>query len=153
MKFSSVAISLTSIVAAHAAFVPSTVTQYRTRTIIKGYLDDLNKELYDDRDPNPDPDKESFEATKMKDEDKDRYGPGKWDDFVEFDEFDGGDGQMGVAGDGNKGLEKIGSDATPQLAKSKMMSAKNAWGTSTGYGDQLREQGVETSRAQQLENW
>ena len=36
-------------------------------------------------------------------------------------------GQMGVAGDGNKQLEKM--DITPTLAKSKMMSAKNAWGT------------------------
>ena len=32
-------------------------------------------------------------------------------------------------------------------------SAKNAWGTNTGYGDSLREQGVDTARAQQLENW
>lgn len=38
--------------------------------------------------------------------------------------------QMGVAGDGNKGLDKF--DMT-QMAKSKTMSAKNAWGTSTGY--------------------
>jgi hypothetical protein len=34
-----------------------------------------------------------------------------------------------------------------------MMSAKNAWGTSTGYAEELRDKGVETSRAQQLENW
>lgn len=64
--------------------------------------------------------------------------------------FDGGDGQMGVAGDGNKKLE--GFDMS-QMSKSKQMSAKNAWGTNTGYGDTLRAQGVDTSRAQQLENW
>lgn len=58
---------------------------------------------------------------------------------------------MGVAGDGNKGLDKIGQG--PQLAKSKTMSAKVAWGTSTGYSDSLREKGVDTARAQQLENW
>ena len=39
------------------------------------------------------------------------------------------------------------------MAKSKAMSAKNAWGTNTGYADSLRAQGMETSRAQQLENW
>jgi hypothetical protein len=65
-------------------------------------------------------------------------------------EFDGGDGQMGVAGDGNAKLDKF--DMT-QMAKSKTMSAKNAWGKSTGYADTLIEQGMEAQRAQQLENW
>ena len=57
---------------------------------------------------------------------------------------------MGVAGDGNKKLEKF--DNT-EIAKSKSMSAKNAWGTSTGYADTLVAKGVDTARAQQLENW
>merc|ERR1712154_118669 len=39
------------------------------------------------------------------------------------------------------------------MNKSRMRSAKNAWGTSTGYADQLVEKGVDTARAQQLENW
>jgi len=59
---------------------------------------------------------------------------------------------MGVAGDGKKGLDKEWTGEA-QMAKSKMMSAKNAWGTATGYADDLRAKGVETSRAQQLENW
>jgi hypothetical protein len=64
-----------------------------------------------------------------------------------------GDGQMGVAGDGKKGLEKEWTGAT-QMAKSKTMSAKNAWGKSTGYAEKLiDEKGMDTSRAQQLENW
>lgn len=67
-------------------------------------------------------------------------------------EFDGGDGQMGVAGDGKKGLEKEWKGAA-QLAKSKTMSAKNAWGRSTGYAESLMDKGVEATRAQQLENW
>jgi hypothetical protein len=51
-------------------------------------------------------------------------------------------------------LEKFGSDVQPQLAKSKAMSAKNAWGTSTGYATKLiEEEGVEAVRAQQMENW
>lgn len=33
------------------------------------------------------------------------------------------------------------------------MSAKNAWGKSTGYADTLIEQGMEAQKAQQLENW
>ena len=81
--------------------------------------------------------------------------------FIEFNEFDGGDGQMGVAGDGQKGLEKMdnvpmmGSSVLKSLDKSKMMSAKNAWGTSTGYAEELLSKNpkMDTSRAQQLENW
>lgn len=39
------------------------------------------------------------------------------------------------------------------LFYSRYITAKNAWGTNTGYADTLIEQGVDTSRAQQLENW
>jgi hypothetical protein len=60
--------------------------------------------------------------------------------------------EMGVAGDGKKGLDKEWQGAA-ELAKSKVMSAKNAWGKTTGYADSLIEQGVEATRAQQLENW
>lgn len=59
---------------------------------------------------------------------------------------------MGVAGDGQKGLSKEW-DGAAQMAKSKMMSAKNAFGKTTGYADTLRAQGVDTARAQQIENW
>jgi len=117
--------------------------------VAKGYLDDLSGDLYGETD-NPDLEK-TREATDAKE--TDRYGVQSWDEFVDFDEFDGGDGQMGVAGDGNKGLDKFGDSVAPKLAKSKTMSAKNAWGTSTGYSDTLREKGVDTARAQQLENW
>jgi hypothetical protein len=57
---------------------------------------------------------------------------------------------MGVAGDGNKKLEKFDMS---EMTNSKSMSAKNAWGKATGYADTLIEQGVDTARAQQLENW
>ena len=58
---------------------------------------------------------------------------------------------MGVAGDGsgNK-LEKFDMST---MAKSRDRSAKNAWGTSTGYADTLIDNGMEAQRAQQLENW
>lgn len=88
----------------------------------------MSKEL-NSPDANPVPDDDSHEATKMAADQVDRAGPGSWDSYVEFEEFDGGDGQMGVAGDGNKKLE--GFDMT-QMAKSKTMSAKNAWGKNTG---------------------
>jgi hypothetical protein len=59
---------------------------------------------------------------------------------------------MGVAGDGKQGLDKEWQGSA-EFAKSKVMSAKNAWGKSTGYAQTLIEQGVEGTRAQQLENW
>ena len=139
---------------ADAAFVPSTSFAPLTRVIARGYLDDLNSELYSP-DNNPDLDK-TREKTDAKE--TDRFGVQSWDGFVDFDEFDGGDGQMGVAGDGAKGLEKFGDDVQAQLvtgsvSKSKTMSAKNAWGTSSGYADTLRDDGVDTQKAQRLENW
>lgn len=153
MKFAASSLVLFGAIVADAAFVPQCNTA-RPRVALKGYLDDLSQELYSPED-NPDIEGDKFENTKMAKEDQDRFGPGNWENFVDFDEFDGGDGQMGVAGDGNKGLEKIGSDVTPSLAKSKMMSAKNAWGSSTGYADKLMSEdpNMDVSRAQQLENW
>ncbi|GKY92347.1 hypothetical protein MPSEU_000205600 [Mayamaea pseudoterrestris] len=115
-----------------------------------GYLDDLNK--YIGTAEEEDEGDDSREATAMAQDKKDRFGVGDWSSYVEFQEFDGGDGQMGVAGDGKQGLEKEWSNSA-EIGKSKLRSARNAWGSSSGYADKLREEGVETSRAQQLENW
>jgi hypothetical protein len=118
----------------------------RTTTSMRmGYLDGLSPPP-----PTEEEEDDSREATNMKAEDIDRAGPGSWESYVEFNEFDGGDGQMGVAGDGNASLEKFDMS---EMAKSKTMSAKNAWGKSTGYAESLVEQGMDSARAQQLENW
>lgn len=139
------------------AFVPSclvsnTLTRTSSPSPLKGYLDDLAGDLYGE-DSSPIPEEESREANKMDKSLLVNAGPGSFEDFVDFDEFDGGDGQMGVAGDGNKGLEKMGGG--PSIAKSKSMSAKNAWGTDTGYADSLldKDPKMDVARAQQLENW
>lgn len=148
MKFSALALALCASTA--TGFSPAARTATTTTTTsLMGYLDDLSADLYK---PNADPipQEESREANAMDKDQIDRAGPGSWADYVEFDEFDGGDGQMGVAGDGNKGLDKFDMS---QMANSKTMSAKNAWGTSTGYADSLVAKGVDTARAQQLENW
>lgn len=149
MKLSAAILLLASLESA-SAFLPHAQSRL-SPTLLKGYLDDLI-------DPNaPDPNlseddlvNESREATNMPADQVDRAGPGSWDKFVDFDEFDGGDGQMGVAGDGNS---KLASFDMTAMAKSKTMSAKNAWGKSTGYADDLIAKGVDTQRAQQLENW
>lgn len=150
MKFSSTAIAsaLFFSSAAHG-FAPSKTGLSSSPTALMGYLDDLTADL-NQPDADPDPEEESREANQMSKDQIDRAGPGSWDSYVEFHEFDGGDGQMGVAGDGQKGLDKFD---TTQMAKSKTMSAKNAWGTNTGYADSLVAKGVDTARAQQLENW
>jgi hypothetical protein len=36
------------------------------------------------------------------------YGPGMFDGFVDNDQFDGGDSEMGLTGDGTTGLRKLG---------------------------------------------
>jgi len=151
MKLSTATFILLNTLAVDSAFVPQLLKS--SQRVLYGNLDDFSGELY--QETIEDSVDETYQADRKKTEmkDVDRYGPGNLQNFVDFEEFDGGDGQMGVAGDGNAQLEKIGRDSSPQLAKSKIMSAKNAWGTATGYADVLREQGVETSRAQQLENW
>ena len=84
-----------------AAFVPSssttTTTSRSSQIIVKGYLDDLNNALYKE-DDTPDEYADSREANQMSKDQIDRYGPGSMNEFVDFEEFDGGDGQMGVAG-------------------------------------------------------
>eukprot|EP00547_Thalassionema_nitzschioides_P000566 CAMPEP_0194210668 /NCGR_PEP_ID=MMETSP0156-20130528/8917_1 /TAXON_ID=33649 /ORGANISM="Thalassionema nitzschioides, Strain L26-B" /LENGTH=306 /DNA_ID=CAMNT_0038938039 /DNA_START=42 /DNA_END=962 /DNA_ORIENTATION=+ len=140
---------------AFVAISPNNVAVRTRSAALWGYLDDLSNELYAETD-NPDIEATTKEATDLAKDKVANYGVGDWSTFVEFDEFDGGDGQMGVAGDGQKGLEKFGDDVSPHIAnlqKSKQMSAKVSWGTNSGYAEDLRAQGMETSRAQQLENW
>ena len=72
------------------AFAPSTMA-HRTATARYGYLDDLSKELYAP-DGSSSMEEIDTDSMKMNKEDVDRFGVGSWDDFVEFDEFDGGDG-------------------------------------------------------------
>jgi hypothetical protein len=84
-----------ALVGSAAAFVPAAhrrSTSSRTTTALSGYLDDLSSDLYSP-DANPDVDRESREATKAKEEQIDRFGVGDWSGFVDFDEFDGGDGR------------------------------------------------------------
>lgn len=156
LSTSTVIIALATAGASNAAFVPhsSTVTA-KSPTILKGYLDDLSADLYK-KDELVDVEADSREANNMSKDQVDRFGPGNLDQFVDFDEFDGGDGQMGVAGDGTKGLDKSDFDSgalASQMNKSRSRSAKNAWGSSSGYADELTKKGVDTARAQQLENW
>lgn len=159
MKLSTTIIALATATTSNAAFVPQSIKSTstgRSTVIVKGYLDDLSADLYKEEEK-VDVVADSREANQMAKEQVDRYGPGNLSDFVDFEEFDGGDGQMGVAGDGQKGLDKSDFDQSSlaqSMDKSRARSAKNAWGTSTGYADELvKTRGMDTARAQQLENW
>ncbi len=147
MKISVSALVAAAAAAAHSAnaFLP-VAQRFTAPAILKGYLDDLGAigpeaEVEED---------DSREATMMNTESVDRFGAGSWEGYVEFNEFDGGDGQMGVAGDGNS---KLDSFDMSEIAKSRSRSSRNAWGTTTGYAESLIDKGVDQSRAQQLENW
>jgi hypothetical protein len=73
------------------AFAPASIKAFvsSSSTALNGYLDDLSKDLYAP-DATPDIEGDKRENNKMKEDEKDRYGPGNWEDFVDFDEFDGG---------------------------------------------------------------
>lgn len=139
------AFALAAAIHSASAFLPP---QHRSLapTKLMGYLEDLGA-LSPEEEVEED---DSREATKLSKDKVSNAGVGSWEGFVDFQEFDGGDGQMGVAGDGNSKLEKFDMSS---MATSRSMSAKNAWGTESGYAEELRNKGVETSRAQQLENW
>ena len=153
MKISNLAI-LVSLGSSASAFCPpmappSTATSAASSTSssLRNYLDALGEVNPKDEEE----EEKTREELNLKKEDVSNYGVGSWDSYVDFgDEFDGGDGQMGVAGDGIKKLENFDMSS---IAKSRDISAKNAWGTSTGYADELVSKGVDQQRAQQLENW
>ena len=90
MRLSSIA--LFAVLQTTSGFSPvSRVSQQRSLQL-QGYLDDLSNEVYAP-DPNPNPEEESREATQMDKKDVTNFGAGSWETYVEFNTFDGGDGQ------------------------------------------------------------
>ncbi|CAM9854941.1 unnamed protein product [Pylaiella littoralis] len=106
----------------------------------------------------------------------DRFGPANYDGFVDSEGFDGGDGQVGVVGDGGNAMEQFdnkavsnAADSRAQVRASTMVQEskarqRNAWGGgSSGYADELKEQGmvernlqgedITKVRRQQFENY
>lgn len=147
------------------AFAPCSISNKGVRVTFKSTTitvssssnKNYNDELYSP-DATPDVAADQREANVLDKAKVSNAGVGDWSQYIEFEEFDGGDGQMGVAGDGKKGLDKSEfetSSVATNMNKSRARSAKNAWGSgsASGYADSLRARGVETSRAQQLENW
>jgi len=118
-----------------------------------------------DIEPLTDIEKLGPDYTKLSKDQLDRYGPKDLSQFGDFpsDQFDGGDSEMGLAGDGVNGLRKLGRDVSPHLART--LGAKivtdddgGVYGSSsyaTSYADELMEMNpdMDAVRAQQYENW
>ena len=99
------------------------------------------------------------------------YGPKDYDGFIDVEGFDGGDGQVGVVGDGKNAMEEYDMGQAVEKrgranqlgGKESKLNAKNAWGTSSGYAEELKRKGMVEyneygedmlqARRQQLENW
>lgn len=99
------------------------------------------------------------ESTKMDKDKISHYGPGDFAQYVDHDSsdlFDGGDSEMGLAGDGNLGLRRIGRDVSPHMTRTLIAKVDSVVATvhSTSYADELlSDQRMDVARAQQLENW
>merc|ERR1719331_2579158 len=82
------------------------------------------------------------------------YGPTNYEGFIDADGFDGGDGQVGVVGDGKNHMEEFDMSAEDSRGlkggrklnqmggRESKLNAKNAWGTTTGYAEELAKRGM-----------
>jgi hypothetical protein len=95
------------------------------------------------------------DSTKMEKDKIRHYGPGDFAQYVDpSDLFDGGDSEMGLAGDGNVGLRRIGRDVSPHMARTLIAKVDPVSAVHTSYADELlSDQDMDAARAQQLENW
>jgi hypothetical protein len=115
-----------------------------------------------DIEPLTDMEKLGQEYTKLSKDKIDRFGPGDFNDFSDFpmDQFDGGDSDMGLSGDGIIGLQKLGRDVSPHLARTLTAKIEDNYGgflaaSSVTYADELLQANpaMDLVRAQQYENW
>jgi len=101
--------------------------------------------------------------TKMNKELINNFGPGVFDGFADVnDQFDGGDSEMGLTGDGTVGLKKLGRDVTPHVARTTGARTRGyepheevIVSQSMSYAEELMHvnPSMDFVRAQQLENW
>ena len=162
-----------------AALVPTLRTTSISKTISRvSYLSEV--EDADKKKKWWDQDDEGREESNPRDhtgvgEADSNYGPTNYEGFIDADGFDGGDGQVGVVGDGKNHMEEFDMSAEDSRGlkggrklnqmggRESKLNAKNAWGTTTGYADELAKRGMVeideygedklARRRQQLENW
>ena len=97
------------------------------------------------------------DSTKMSKEQIRHYGPGELSQYVDpSDLFDGGDSEMGLTGDGNVGLKRIGRDVSPHVARTYTAKSEEDHAVaSLSYAEELLQNNpcMDPARAQQYENW
>jgi len=103
---------------------------------------------------------------------QDGINPTNYEGFVDSEGFDGGDGQVGVVGDGGNAMDTFDDRSSAGSGRARVNSQgiteskkmqKNAFGQFTGYAEELEQQGMSqvdeygedrlAARRQQLENW
>lgn len=162
------------------AFTTPRALPSRTRTIVASDYEGVVRlsEIEEDDPDAPKP----WETYKQEQEGAAQEGVIQTSDystFIDDDGFDGGDGQVGVVGDGKNHMEEFDMTRAGTAADKKNASVRrvgesiggseskktrgNVFGYTTGYADKLKEQGMTrineygedelAARRQQLENW
>ena len=117
-----------------------------------------------DVEPLTDIEKLGVDFTKMPKDKLDRFGPGNFDQYTDStsNDFDGGDSETGVVGDGQSGLRQFGYDVSPHLANTMAARYSSAYDevetsptTAMSYAEELmhRNPSMDEIRAVQLQNW
>ena len=102
--------------------------------------------------------------TKMPKDQLDRFGPGSFDQYADStsNDFDGGDSDAGLVGDGQSGLRQFGSDVSPHLANTMTARYSSAYDevetsqmNALSYAEELvhSNPSMDEIRAVQLQNW
>ena len=102
--------------------------------------------------------------TKMPKDQLDRFGPGSFDQYADStsNDFDGGDSEAGLVGDGQSGLHQFGSDVSPHLANTMTARYSSAYDevetsqmNALSYAEELvhSNPSMDEIRAVQLQNW
>jgi hypothetical protein len=95
------------------------------------------------------------DSTKMDKDKIHQYGPGHFAQYIDHDSsnlFDGGDSKMGLAGNRNHGLRRIGHVISPHMARALTAKVDQAVALSSYVDELLSDLGINAARAQQLEN-
>lgn len=117
-----------------------------------------------DVEPLTEMEKQGVDFTKMPKDELDRFGPGSFDQYADStsNDFDGGDSETGLVGDGQSGLRQIGCDVSPHLAKTMAARYSPAYEevetsqmTAMSYAEELvhSNPSMDEIRAVQLQNW
>ena len=114
--------------------------------------------------PLTDMEKQGVDFTKMPKNELDRFGPGNFDQYADStcNDFDGGDSETGLVGDGQSGLRQFGYDVSPHLANtmaarysSAYEEVETAQRTDMSYAEEMMHSNpsMDEIRAVQLQNW